>query len=165
MPQSSLRWVAIVVLALAHAAPRPQDRLAQFQIQFRRETDPVRRAKLLPHLADAEFEAIHAEMEAGEVEKALRILENYRDEVASVKKSLDATGVDAERKPAGFKELQISVRQSLRRLTDVLTETTVDQQKPFEAVRKDLEVINQGLIRELFPRQPGAAHEQEKAKP
>ena len=165
MLHSSLRWVAIVVLALAHAAPGPQDRLAQFQNQFRRETDPVRRAKLLPHLADAEFEAIHTDMEAGEVEKALRILENYRDEVVSAKKALDATGVNAERKPAGFKELQISVRQSLRRLSDVLTEMTVDQQEPFEAVRKDLEVINQGLIRELFPRQPGAVHEQEKAKP
>ncbi len=165
MAHFPLRWVAIVALALLHGAPRPQDRLAQYRSQFLHETDPVRKAKLVPHLADAEFEAIHTELQAGEVDEALRILENYRDEVVSTKKALEATGVDAEKKPAGFKELQISVRQGLRRLSDALAEMTTDQQKPFEAVQKDLEGINQGLIRELFPRQPGASHEQEKRKP
>ena len=41
---------------------------------------------------------------------SLHTLEQYRDEVHETVTALNGMGVDAERKPAGFKELQISLR-------------------------------------------------------
>ncbi len=165
MVLSVIRIVAAVIaLTFFLARPAPQNHVAQYREQFRRENDPVRKAKLLPRLGDAEFEVIRSDAEAGEYDTALQLLQSYRDEVASTQKALEAKGIDPEKKPAGFKELQISVRESLHRLSEILAGMTADQQAPFESVRKDLELINRSLVHELFPRQPGSSPEEDKHK-
>jgi hypothetical protein len=155
---------AAIALAFSLARPAPQSHVAQYREQFRRENDPVRKAKLMPRLGDAEFESIRSDAEAGEYDTALQILQNYRDEIASTQKALEGRGIDPEKKPAGFKELQISVRESLHRLSEILAGMTADHQAPFESVRKDLEQINRSLVHELFPRQPGSSPEEDKPK-
>lgn len=139
----------------------PQDRVAEFRSRFDREQDPVHRAKLMPYLGDVEFQEIKREVAEGKLSDALVILEKYRDETQSCEKDLDSRGIDAEKHPAGFKQLEISLRQSLRRLDDLLVGLPADDQKPFLAVRKELEQLNRHLVRELFPRQP----EGEQGKP
>jgi hypothetical protein len=78
----------------------------------------------------------------------------YRDEAALCMKELDAKVADPEKHSGGFKELEISVRQSLRRLDELLVSMTAEEQKPFLEVREDLDRMNRHLVRELFPRQP-----------
>jgi hypothetical protein len=155
---------AAISLTAFLARPLPQNHVTQYRDQFRRENDPVRKAKLMPRLGDAEFEVIRSDTEAGEYDTALQLLENYRDEVVSTQKALEAKGIDPEKKPAGFKELQISVRESLHRLSEILADMTADQQASFEKVRKELELINRSLVRHLFPRQPGSSPEEDKPK-
>lgn len=108
----------------------------------------------MPKLGEAEFEDIRARVAAGRLPDALAILEQYRDQARECARLLDATGVDAEKHPAGYKQLQISLRESLRRLNEIMVGMTLDDQAAFLKTRKDLDELNRQLIRELFPRGP-----------
>jgi hypothetical protein len=141
----------LAILALASGA-FAQDRIAEMRSRFAQETDPVRRAKILPDLGTAEFDQIQKETSQDDFSDAVVVLDSYRDQAQGCLKALDSRGVDAEKHPSGFKQLQISVQESLRRLDTLLPEMTGDDQKPFLAVRKELDDMNRHLIDELFPR-------------
>lgn len=160
----SLGTVAVVLTFLAPAIAQPQNRLKEDEQEFLRQNNPVRKAKLLARLADEEFEQISKAAHAGDYDSALKELESFQQEVDTTKKALDDTGVNPERKPAGFKELQISVRQGLRHLSEIVASMTVDEQVPFQRIVKQMDNINRSLIRELFPREPGP-FEAEQSKP
>jgi hypothetical protein len=149
---------------LAMTLVQQPNRIAEYKTRFASSSDPVHKAKVMPQLGDAEFQAISKSISDGELPKALEILRDYRDQVRETLKSLDATHVNAEAHPAGYKQLEISIRQSLRRLDDQLVNLTTDEQEPFLEVRKDIERMDQHLIHELFPLQPpSAASDQEKS--
>jgi hypothetical protein len=134
-----------------------QDRLAQLRSRYDRESDPVRKAKRLVPLGDAEFDDIQKQMADGNMSSALGELREYQTQVDAVEKGLDAKGRNAEKHPNGYKELQFSLRESLRRLNSVIVNLTSDQQPPFLEIRKSLEDLNHRLITELFPGQPGSS--------
>ena len=161
-----LRWILAVATAslLLTATARVQDRVAELKSQFSRESDPVRKAKALPKLGDAQFDRVRKEIGAENFSQALRIIEDYREEVRTTLAALKATGVDAERKPAGFKQLQLYVRKSLRELDQVVLALPEGQREPFEAVRRELLSVEKELLELLFPRQPGKSAEQQKPK-
>jgi tRNA nucleotidyltransferase/poly(A) polymerase len=165
------RWLLAMPLLVSAAAlgPQPpalralenplveQDRLAQLRSRYDRESDPVRKAKRLVPLGDAEFDDIQKQMADGNTSSALGELREYQTQVDAVDKALDAKGRNAEKHPNGYKELQFSVRESLRRLNNVIVNLTSDQQPPFLEIRKSLEDLNRRLITELFPSQPGSS--------
>ena len=129
------------------------DDLARYQ----HETDPVRRARILAKMGDAQVELARRELKEGHDEASLHTLGQYRDEVHETIAALNGTGVDAERKPAGFKELQISLRETVRRVDDLIFTLEVDKRPFFRAVRNDLFADQNALIDELFPRKPDHA--------
>jgi hypothetical protein len=153
-----------LAVALILVQAQPQSRAAEIRSRFAREPDPVHRAKMMPQLGEAELQDVQRQIAAGELSDALDIFKQYRSQVQQCQKDLDATGVDVEKHPSGFKQLQISLRQSLRRLDEALVSLPADEQKPFLDIRMELEHINRHLIRELFPRQPGAEEEPQKPK-
>ena len=149
-------WGSVAAAALVAGSAFPQDRTAELRTQFAQESNPVRKAKLMPRLGEAEFREIAGAVAAGHLADALATLERYRAEVQACQEGLDAMRIDAEKHPAGFKQLQISLRESLRRLDHLLEGLTADEQAPFLAVRKDLDQTNRHLFHELFPRQPAS---------
>ena len=146
------------LLAFGARLAHGQDRLAQYKTQFAAEKDPVRKAKLLQKISAPQFEAVHRQVQSGNLEQGVTSLESFKDDCAATHQLLKAKGVDPEQRPAGFKELQISVRQTLNRLSELLAGLSGDDQKPFLLVRDQLEELDSELIRELFPRQskPGS---------
>lgn len=142
-----------------------QDRLAQIQARFDREADPVHRAKLMPDLGDAEFQVVHKNVAAGNLADALAAIEKYRDAAVSCKRDLDAKSIDAEKHPAGYKQLEISLRSSLRRIDDLVVGLPADEQRPFLEVRKDIQQLDHHVMHQLFPRQPHADSEPDKHSP
>ena len=143
--------VAALSLCCALAAQdRPADELARFQ----HEPDPVRRSRLLVKLGDEQVDVAKRQLKAGEDEASLHTLELYRDEVHDTIAALNGTGVDAERKPAGFKELQISLRETIRRIDELIFTLNADKRPFFREVRNDLFTDQNRLIDELFPRKP-----------
>jgi len=166
--------LAIIVWTVTGAAsfalPRPQAMLAEnstaeLRAKFTSETDPVRKAKLLVPLSEAEFREILKDTESENFVGALAIFQQYRDEAQICQKALEAKEPDPEKHPNGFKQLQISLRQSLRRLSDIIVDLPADDQKPFLDVRRDLEQMDRQLIHELFPRRPEAEPEPQPNSP
>jgi hypothetical protein len=144
-----------VIAALALCAPlAAQDRLAEDLAKYQHETDPVRKARVLVRLGDDQVDLAKKQLKAEDEVASLHTLEQYRDEVHEMVTALNAMGVDAERKPAGFKELQISLRETIRRIDDLILTLNVDKRAFFRVVRNDLFMDQNVLIDELFPRKP-----------
>ena len=145
-----------VIAALALCAPlAAQDRLAEDLAQYQHETDPVRKARALAKLGDEQVDLAKKQLKAEDEVASLHTLEQYRDEVQDTVAALNAMGVDAERKPAGFKELQISLRETIRRIDDLILTLNVDKRPFFRAVRNDLFMDQNELDRRALSAQAG----------
>ncbi len=116
--------------------------------------DPVRKAKDVVRQGQVQLEQMRREVKKENYGEALRVLGEYRDAVKSAHRGLKASGRDAEKKPGGFKNLQIHIRQSLQRLDHTILSIPVEQRGPFAAARRELDTMDHELIDALFPRQP-----------
>jgi hypothetical protein len=125
----------ILATTIFLGAQAKQNHAADFLARFDKESDPLRKARMMPQYGDLEFQEIHHAVEEGDFPRALEHLKTYRDQ-------------------AGFKQLQISLRGSLRRLDDLIVRLASDDARPFQDLRKDLEELDRHVVRELFPRQP-----------
>ena len=147
-------WVAL--LAFSACAPLlAQDRLAQAMERYERETDPVKRARALVKVGEAQIELASKQARTGEFVASLDTLTRYRDQVRQTFDALKATGIDAERKPRGFKELQISLRRGIREIDHLILSLPTDRRPFFREIRGDLSDVQNALIDALFPRQFG----------
>ena len=140
-----------------------QNRLEDDLARYQHETDPVRKARILAKIGDTQVEFARKELKEGHDEASLHTLEQYRAEVHETVAALNGMGVDPERKPAGFKELQISLRETVRRVDDLIFTLDVDKRPFFRVVRNDLFADHNTLIDELFPRKPD--HSTPKSEP
>jgi hypothetical protein len=147
-------WLAALAVSLLSGPALAQDRTAQLRSLFEQQAGAIEKAKLMPRLGEAEFRDARNEIALGRLPQATAILAQYRDQAQLCAQGLETAGRDAEKHPAGFKQLQISLRQSLRRINEILVGLPADDQAPFLAVHKDLDELNRRLIRKLFPRQP-----------
>ena len=148
-----IRIAVIAALALC-ASLAAQDRLAEDLAKYQHETDPVRKSRALVKLGDDQVELATRQLKISDEVASLHTLEQYRDEVHDMVSALHGTGVDAERKPAGFKELQISLRETIRHIDDLILTLNVDKRPFFRVVRNDLFMDQNELIDALFPRKP-----------
>lgn len=147
----SIFYAAAVLLA---AAGGGHAQVGDSKSQFQKETDPVRKARLLPRLGETQLDMVRDHAQRGDIDAALAVLQEYREAVASAHEALKSSGINAEKKPSGFKQLEIHLRRSLRRLEDVIVAVPFERRGDFEAVRKRLEEVDRDLLIQLFPRRP-----------
>jgi len=145
-------WMIASLVLFAPIAA--QDRLAADLARYEQETDAVRKARALVKLGDDQIDEARKQLKAGADVASLHTLEQYRDEIQHMAEALKATGVDPEKKPAGYKELQISLRETIRHIDDLILTLPVDKRPFFREVRTDLVKTQNDLIDALFPRQP-----------
>jgi len=151
--RESFRCLALILMVgLSPEWMLGQNQILDFRTRFTQEPDAVRRAQKMPKLGEAEFDEITRDIDAGRLPDGLAVLKEYRDEIESCEGGLDAKRIDAEKHPKGFKQLEISLRQSLRRLDSLLVGLRSDEQAPFLEMRTNLDELNRHLIHELFPR-------------
>jgi len=150
-PLSALALVfAIVATCLAAQEYHTTD---QWRAKFEHETDPVRKAKLLLPLGESEFKDAESALANDKFAEAADILKKYLDEAQSCEKALEDKFPDAEKHSNGYKQLQISLRGSLRRLDAMIVGLNGDDRKPFVEIRGQLDEIDGHLIHMLFPKQ------------
>ena len=143
-----------LVIALAPSVAQEYHTTEQWRAKYDRETDPIRKAKLLPPLGDSEFKDAEAALAEDKNTQALDILKTYLDEAKTVQKALDARVADPEKHANGYKQLQISIRGALRRIDSMIVGLAGDEQPPFVEIRSQLDDIDRHLIQQLFPKQP-----------
>lgn len=126
----------------------------QWRAKYVHETDPAHKAKLLITLGESEFKDAQAALANDKVAEAAEILKKYLDEAQSCDKELESKYPDPEKHAGGYKQLQISIRESLRRLDAIIVGLNEDDRKPFVEIRGQLDEIDRHLIQQLFPKQP-----------
>jgi hypothetical protein len=144
---------AVLLGATGSLSVAGQDRAADLRSRFEHETNPIQKAKLMPDLGAAEFQQIRREVDQYHFSAALDLLRDYDAQVGTCVKGLASMSLDPEKHPAGFKQLEISVQEALRRIDALLAAMTAEEQAPFLEIRKDLDKVNRRLIDELFPGQ------------
>jgi hypothetical protein len=132
-------------------SPGPRDNTPELRAQFEHEANPVHRAEILQKLGAAEFREIEKDASNRQFDAAAQMLDEYHAQAEQCSKALDQANIDPVKKPAGFKQLQISVRESLEHLDRLIAGMTADEQVRFRHDRDDLEELNSHLIQELFP--------------
>ena len=63
-----------------------QGRVPDFRTRFTHETDPMRRAQMMPKLGEAEFDEITRDVDAGKLPEAVAVLREYSSEIGSCEK-------------------------------------------------------------------------------
>ena len=126
----------------------------QWRTRFNREADPVHKAKILVSLGDSEFKDAQTALADDKDAQALEIIKLYHGEAQAVEKALNDKISDAEKHPNGFKQLQISLRGSLRRLDSMIVGLSAEDRIPFQEIRGQLDEMDRHLIQQLFPKQP-----------
>ncbi len=117
--------------------------------------DPVSRARAFPKYGEDLIREAREAVQNADYEKSEKILTRYRDAVKELHENLRAHVDNPEKRPNGFKQLQIHLRKSLRDLDNLIASIPVNLHPPFEFLRKEIEKVDRALIEDLFPRRPG----------
>lgn len=144
---------SIFALLLTPVAQNPK-KLLKMEHKFQEQKDPVHQAKELAKLLPKEIEMASKEVREGQTDAAIGRLRHYRNDVVKVHEDLLATGRNPVKQSDGFRQLQISLRESLRRLHDLILDAPLESQAQIEKIRQDLAQVNSQLLQELFPPPP-----------
>jgi hypothetical protein len=94
----------------------------------------------------------------GGVEESLKLLQAYRAHIENAWNLLQKSGRVAHKKPQGFKELDIELREDGRYLEDLKRSFSLADREPIEKIIADVERIRGEVLKALFPAMEGAAH-------
>jgi succinate dehydrogenase flavin-adding protein (antitoxin of CptAB toxin-antitoxin module) len=149
-------WLGAAMMCCVAGAAT--DKLAEMQARFDHENNPVRRAKLLEKLGDAEFDEARRAFKANDLSTVGMVLEKYRDNVRVALEGLKKKRTDAQKDSNGYRQLEIHVRRGIREADEIILRVPEEYQPPLQIVRRDLDSMDRELIRMLFhhrDEQPG----------
>lgn len=139
---------------LAFASQAAAQSIADLQAQFDKETDSVRKAKLLIKLGDAQFEETRRAGKQHDNDTVGYTLEKYRDNVRLAVEALKKQHRDAEKHSNGFRQLEMHVNKGIREVEEAMIAAPDPYKPPLMIVRKDLVALDEELIHLLFPHRP-----------
>jgi len=151
---TSLGAVFGLALVLFVWPPSAAGQLADLQMHFDRESNAVRKAKLLQKLGEAQFEAVRQAEKAGDNSTVGLTMEKYRDNVRVVLDALKKQHPNSEKQPNGYRQLEIQARKGIREIAESLLVAPEPFKPPLEIVREDLAAMDDELLKLLFPNRP-----------
>lgn len=119
--------------------------------RIQREHDPVKRAKFEIRLAHLKLLRGIEACEKDDDEECHKLLNAYLDLLKSSWKDLQASGRNAVKQPAGFKELDIALREDTRSLDDGKRKMPLEDRDPADAVIQQVEKLHEEVLGVLFP--------------
>lgn len=152
----------LTLLLLASPCIFAADETGNLQARFDRETNSVRKAKLLEKLGDAQLADTRRASEASDYRTVGSVMEKYRDNARAAAEALKKEHPNADRHTGGYKQLQIHVHKTIRELDEMLIIAPSEYRPPLELVRGDLASIDDELLQLLFPRRPESKKPDEK---
>ena len=120
------------------------------QAKLRRQGNSVKKVKILIRMSAMDLEFVSRRVRRGLYSEADRILERYAGTVGRAEQVLKDSKRDPQRKPGGFKHLEISLRKQLRQLTDLRDLYPFDRQEVIDRTIACAEAVKQRMIAALF---------------
>src|SRR6266851_9865821 len=107
-----------LLVFLAILPPGGTESLADLQARFDRETNGVRKARLIEKLGDAELEEARRAGRASDHNSVGLTFEKYRDNVRAAVEALKKQHPDAEKQSNGYRQLEMHVRKGIREVNE-----------------------------------------------
>ncbi|MBI2956160.1 MAG: hypothetical protein HYY26_02485 [Acidobacteria bacterium] len=130
------------------------EKLEELQEKLSRTSSPAERAKITVKIGEELLKQAAAKYGAGAYEEGDRVLAEYVEAIRAAHQGLQDSGRDARRKPAGFKQLEIHLRKSRRKLEDMARIVPYPQRAPVEKTMEEMESIRSELLRALMRLDP-----------
>jgi hypothetical protein len=137
------------VLAGPFAVARETEEQLVGRIQS--EQNPIKKAKDEIKLSSLQLAKIQDAYSHGRVDDGAKLLGTFMETLNVAWKLLHESGHTAARRPEGFRELEIALREDVRALQDLQRVVTYFDRPPIEHTVHDLEQMQGQLIHELFP--------------
>jgi hypothetical protein len=150
-------WAAFVLFFLVHpdaslaAPPRRHDTEAKLLARLQRESNPIKKAKLEVRLGRVRLLQAIAALDRGNMEETNRLLGAYMETLNSCWTRLKNSGRVAHKKPAGFKQLDIELREDARYLEDLRRRIPYDRRAKADQVAGEVDQMRNEVLRALFP--------------
>jgi hypothetical protein len=139
----------------APAAPgRRPDKEADLLARLQRESNPVKKARIEIRLGRLKLSEAAGAYEKGNVEAADRLLSAYLERMNSAWERLKSSRRQAHKRPAGFKDLDIALREDARYLDDLKHRVPYMLRAPVEKVATEVEKLRDEVLKALFPTEP-----------
>ncbi len=119
-----------------------------------RETDSVKKAKLEVKLGRVRLQSAFDAYAGGKYEDCWKLLGSYQDAMNQAWTDLQTSGKIAAKKPDGFKQLDIGLRESRRDLENFETHITFAEREVVQTVRAKTEALHNQVLKALFPSVP-----------
>ena len=155
----SRRWLRILpacLVVLSLAAPllaqdiKLERKYQGQQAKLKRQGNSVKKVKILIRMSAMDLEFVSRRVRRGLYSEADRILERYAGTVGRAEQVLKDSKRDPQRKPGGFKHLEISLRKQLRQLADLRDRYPFDRQRAIDRTIACAEAVKQRMIAALF---------------
>lgn len=131
-------------------------RLAEERSRLENTRDPVGRTRVQIRISDLLVSFIGDAVEASDLSEMEARVGEYRDTVSDARDTMLNSGRDASRQAAGFRDLEIALRQHLNQLDDIGSRLPLDLRDPIETLVTDVSEIRDELFDALFPNQDPA---------
>jgi hypothetical protein len=113
--------------------------------------DPVERTKSYITISRFLLDFIAGAARDHDVEALGSLADQYTSAIRSARDTIVGSDRDATRKPAGYKDLELTLRQQSRRLEDISRSLSFDERAPITRARETADSIREELLRLLFP--------------
>jgi hypothetical protein len=113
--------------------------------------NPVERARTYIRIAHLLLDFVTGAARDHDTEAMVSLVDQYTTAIQSARDSIVHSNRDATRNAAGFKDLELALRQDIRRLQDVNAGLTIDERPPVAHALEVANSIREELLRLLFP--------------
>jgi hypothetical protein len=142
--------------SLAIAESKTEASLQKERANLNRTTDPVNRTKIQIKISDLLLSLVADAAREGNDKRVEQYLNEYSNAISDAHLTMMKTGKDAHKHPAGFKELEISLRKQQKQLTDAGKLVDIDNRDDFDRARKQASDISDQLVKTMLLKDPNA---------
>ncbi|MGH9378159.1 MAG: hypothetical protein ACRD1I_05105 [Terriglobia bacterium] len=130
---------------------RRQDKAADLEARIQRESNPVKKAKLKIRLGQLDLDQATQAYDRQEISQGQKLLSESTAEMGDAWTLLKSTGRNPAKKPDGFMQLEIGLRESTRTLTALRRRIFYLYRDPIDSALKTLSQMHSQVLVGLFP--------------
>jgi hypothetical protein len=127
------------------------ERLARERGRLSELKDPVQRTKSYIVISTLLLDFITGATRDHQTDVMGPLLEQYTTAIRSARDTIVNSDRDPTRNPAGYRDLELALRQHARRLDDIGRTLSLDDRAGVEAARNVATTIREELIKLIFP--------------
>ena len=147
--------IVSVICTSASASPlqQPDKRSEQLQRErerLKREKDPVGHTRIQIAISDILLSFAGDAVRNGDLAEMQKQLNEYCAAIQDAYQTMMNTGRDANRKPGGFKDLEIALRRHIIRIDDYAQALTYEQREPLSKAKTEASELRDHLIKVLL---------------